>query len=138
MSLTEQLTKGVNYKTKQVSQPKAVKQSRSDGLKNTSLTERLTKGVNYKAKQVSRPKAVKQSRSAGPKGAPVHEAASTRRVCLTPHIHVAREARQHGIGVLGTVEFCYSCCSFCLLLIGCSSVANLLLIFVVCVQFILL
>ncbi len=60
MSLTEQLTKGVNYKTKQVSQPKAVKQSRSVGLKNTSLTEQLTKGVNYKTKQISRPKAVKQ------------------------------------------------------------------------------
>ena len=54
-------------------------------LKNTSLTEQLTKGVNYKTKQISRPKAVKQSRSAGPKGAPVHEAASTRRVCLTEY-----------------------------------------------------
>ena len=60
MSLTKRLSKGVNYKTKQVSQPKAVKQSRSDVPKNMSLTERLTKGVNYKAKQISRPKAVKQ------------------------------------------------------------------------------
>ena len=61
------------------------------------MTEQFTKGVNYKAKQVSRPKAVKQSRSAGPKGAPVHEAASTRRVCLTPVFTVpSTSAKQRG------------------------------------------
>ena len=63
-----------------------------------SLTERLTKGVNYKAKQISRPKAVKQSRSEaahhGQRPFVVHEAASTRRVCLTPVFTVPSTSAQ--------------------------------------------
>ncbi len=40
MSLTERLTKGVNYKAKQVSRPEAVKQSRSK-----AALSQFTKGI---------------------------------------------------------------------------------------------
>ncbi|MBK9580066.1 MAG: hypothetical protein IPO40_23615 [Fibrobacteres bacterium] len=33
-----------------------------------------------------------------------HEAESPREVCLTVHIHVVREAHQHGIAVLGKIS----------------------------------
>ena len=90
MSLTKRLTKGVNYpKTRSVGRRPSNKAGQMF-LKSMSLTEQLTKGVNYKTKQIGRPKAVKQSRSAGSNSAPVHEAASTRRVCLTTFLTMSR------------------------------------------------
>ena len=83
MSLTKRLSKGVNY-------PKTRSAGRRPSNKAGQMVlKHVVDGATHKGgrlskKQVSRPKAVKQSRSVGSKGAPVHEAASTRRVCLTP------------------------------------------------------